>query len=94
MKSLYLIPALALLAACGDRETRETFTCPNGPDIAVTYSEAGALVTFGDGRSELLPPTETEGVYAKPGMVWSSEGFRTARLTDGPSSYACDQMAG
>ncbi len=94
MKPLFLIPALALLAACGERETRETYTCPNGPDLAITYSEAGALITFGDGRSELLPPTDKEEVYAKPGMVWASEGFRTARLTDGQSSYACDQMAG
>ncbi len=94
MRALFLIPALVTLAACGERETRETYTCPNGPALAVTYSEAGANITFASGRSELLPPTEKTDVYAKPGMVWDAAAFRSARLTDGPSSYRCDQMAG
>lgn len=92
---IFLIPALTLLTACGEgRESAATFACPNGPDIAVLYSEAGARLLFPGGRVEELPPTETEGIYAKPGIVWNAAGFRSARLTDGQQSFQCDQMAG
>lgn len=95
MRILFLLPAVALLAACNDSPSgSETYTCPNGPDLAVSYSEEGARILFPDGRVEVLPPTEFEETYAKPGIVWQSAGFRTARLTDGDRSYACDQMAG
>ncbi len=94
MRALLLIPAIAMLTACGERQTRETYTCPNGPSLAVTYSEAGAILTFANGRTELLPPTDKPDIYAKPGVVWDAAAFRTARLTDGQSSFLCDQMAG
>jgi len=95
MKPLILLPALALLVACNDGPSgSETYTCPNGPDLAVTYSDEGARILFPDGRVEVLPPTETEETYAKPGIVWQAAGFRTARLTDGERSFACDQMGG
>jgi hypothetical protein len=94
-RTIFTISALTLLAACGEsRERAATFTCPNGPDIAVLYSDEGARLLFAGGRVEELPPTETEGIYAKPGIVWNAAGFRTARLTDGPKSFQCDQMAG
>lgn len=94
MRGLFVIVALATLAACSERSTRETYTCPNGPSLAVTYSDAGANITFASGRTELLPPTDREDVYAKPGLVWNARAFRSARLDDGQSSYLCDQMAG
>ena len=84
---------LATLAACSDTEVA-TFACPNGPDLAVTYSGDSATIALNDGRTEILPRvTEGEEVYAKPGMVWQETSFRSARLTDGQRSYACDQSS-
>jgi hypothetical protein len=60
----------------------------------VKYSDDAVTIVFPDGRRELLPATENENIYAKPGTVWHLEAFRTARLTDGAKSYHCDQMAG
>ena len=96
MRSLILLGALALLAACGgdQRSGAATFTCPNGPDLTVLYSDEGALLVFPDGRREVLSSTETENLYAKPGVVWDARVFRSARLTDGERSLSCDQMAG
>jgi len=96
MKALCLIPALALLAACGSSSQNKlaTFTCPNGPSLVVTYSGDTAQITFPDGRKEVLAVTENENIFAKPGTVWQLVAFRTARLTDGQNSYHCDQMAG
>ena len=95
MRPHYLLPVLALLAACNDGPSgAETYTCPNGPDLRIGYSEEGALILFPSGRTELVPPTETVDLYAKPGIVWDARQFRSARLTDGNASYACDQMAG
>ncbi|MEM6610578.1 MAG: hypothetical protein AAF689_18620 [Pseudomonadota bacterium] len=93
---LFIFPiALAALSACGEsNDDLATYTCPNGPNIAVTYSEEGARLLLTGGRVEELPPTETENIYAKPGIVWNAAGFRTARLTDGDKSFQCDQMAG
>lgn len=95
MRALLTLPALALLAACGGSDTRTaTYTCPNGPDLSVAYADEGALIVFSTGRRELLEPTETEELYAKPGVVWDVRQFRTGRLTDGERSFQCDQMAG
>ena len=95
MKHLLLITALAALAACSEKSARATYTCPNGPDLVVTYSEDTATIVFPTGRVETLPRVE-EGreLYAKPGLVWDATQFRTARLTDDQSSLSCDQMAG
>ncbi|MEM9426689.1 MAG: hypothetical protein AAGA06_08295 [Pseudomonadota bacterium] len=95
MKKLFLIPVIATLAACGSqRNDVATFTCPNGPDLSVSFSGEGARITFPTGRVEQLQPTDTEELYAKPGVVFDNRQFRTARLTDGDKSYSCDQMAG
>ncbi len=95
MRPLFLISALALLAGCGeDMSSVATYACPNAPDIAVVYDDEGARLVFAGGRVEELPPTETEDIYAKPGIVWDVTSFLTARLTDGPKSIQCDQMAG
>lgn len=91
---LLVIPAFVALSACNEQESLETYTCPNGPDVAVAYSEEGALLRFVGGRTELLPPTDKPDIYAKPGIVWNSSAFRSARLDDGQESYLCDQMAG
>ena len=95
MKHLLLITALTALAACSEQSARATYTCPNGPDLVVTYSEDTARIVFPTGRVETLPRAE-EGreLYAKPGLVWDATQFRTARLTDNESSLSCDQMAG
>lgn len=95
MKKLLHIPALAVLVACGGQQSNlATFSCPNGPDLVVAFSDEGARITFPTGRIEQLQPTETEELYAKPGVVFDNRQFRTARLTDGDKSYSCDQMAG
>lgn len=94
MRPILLAPTLVLLAGCGENETQETYTCPNGPDFAVFYSEAGARLLFGNGRDELLPPTDDETIFAKPGLIWNTAGFRSGRLDVDQSSYLCDQMAG
>lgn len=95
MRALAVLPALFLLVACGGgRNDLATYTCPNGPDLVVNFSDDGARITFPDGRVELLPPTEFEELYAKPGVVFDNRVFRTARLTDGPQSFNCDQMEG
>lgn len=93
MKVLAGIMLLSVLAACGGPRT-ETFVCPNGPDLSVTYAEASAIVTLSDGRSVLLPADPArEGVYAKPGFAWADTSFRSGRLTDGSKSYGCDQSS-
>ena len=95
MRKLLLLPAFALLVACGDRQDAvATYTCPNGPSLVVAYSDEGARITFPSGRVEQLDTTETENLYAKPGVVFDTRVFRTARLTDGDKSFNCDQMAG
>lgn len=95
MRTLILLPALALLAACGgQQDALATYTCPNGPSLVVAYSDEGARITFPSGRVEQLASTDTENLYAKPGVVFDAREFRTARLTDGPQSFNCDQMAG
>ena len=68
--------ALATLAACGDRTSVATYTCPRGPDLTVEYSESGATLYFPDGRAELLPRPDPErpNLYAKPGLRWSTGG--------------------
>ncbi|MEM7720052.1 MAG: hypothetical protein AAF222_12700 [Pseudomonadota bacterium] len=89
------LPALLVLAACGSgRNDIATYTCPNGPDLVVNFTDDGARLTFPTGRVELLPLTDTEELYAKPGVVFDNRVFRTARLTDGQQSFNCDQMAG
>lgn len=95
MRPLVLLAALAALAACGGESSEATFTCPNGPDMYVAYAEDGVTLYFPDGRVEVLqrPDPERPNLYAKPGYRWAV-GFREARLDDGASSYACDQMAG
>ena len=96
MRGAVILLTLGVLAGCGEREKLTTFTCPNGPDLIVTYSEDSASIVFPDGRVEVLQRVEGDNpdLYAKPGVVWDASQFRTARLTDGPQSYNCDQMAG
>lgn len=94
MRALLLIPALAALAACGMQSKRETYTCANGPNLAVTYADDQATIAFPDGRVEVLDATDKPDIYAKPGMVWNSAAFRTARLDDEGKSLLCDQMEG
>lgn len=93
MKHLALIPALALLAACGGQERQAVFTCPNGPDLAVTYTEDSATLNFSNGRVEVLPRTSVDSeVYAKPGMAWRETTFREGRLDNEGTSYRCDEF--
>jgi len=94
MRTLVLLTALAALSACGMQEKRATYTCPNGPDLVVNYTEDQATLTFSSGRVEVLPVTEKEDIYAKPGIVWNAAAFRSGRLDDEGKSYLCDQMAG
>lgn len=95
MRPFLILPVLVSISACGAGESDlATFTCPNGPDIAVTYTDEAARLVLPGGRVETLPATESEDVYARPGVVWNVAGFRSARLTDGEKSYQCDQMAG
>lgn len=94
MRPLVVLAGLTALAACSGGPKTATFSCPNGPEIAVTYADATATITFANGRSEVLPQdASSETLYAKPGMVWSETGFRTGRLTDGQRSYNCDQTS-
>ena len=94
MRAATAIALLMGLAACGGGSKTATFSCPNGPEIAVTYLEDTATITFANGRSEVLPQDASrETIYARPGMVWSETGFRTGRLTDGQRSYSCDQTS-
>ena len=95
MRALAATVAVAALAACGDRSSVATYTCPRGPDLTVEYSDAGATLYFPDGRSELLPRPDPErpNLYAKPGYRWSTGG-RDGRLDQGSASYICDQMRG
>lgn len=91
MRSLVLIGALVVLAACSRNET-DTFFCVGGPDLAVNYQEDSATILLNDGRQFTLPEVE-EGLYAQPGIVWQEVDFRTARLTDGQRSFNCDQSS-
>lgn len=85
---------LLTLTACGGGSKTATFSCPNGPEIAVAYSEDVATISFADGRTEVVPLDPTrEGVYAKSGFSWSETAFRTGRLNDGTRSYSCDQSS-
>ena len=92
---LLLMIAATALAACGERPSEATFTCPNGPDLTVAYTPEGATLYFPDGRAELLPRPDPErpNHYEKPGYSWSV-GMRDARLYDRDKSYLCDQMSG
>lgn len=92
MRTALILLSLTALSACSGSEKRAMFTCPNGPDLIVTYTDDSATLLFDNDRSEVLTMTGEE-IYAKPGVVWQSTGFRSARLTDGPSSYACDQAS-
>lgn len=93
MRILLAVTLLLGLGACGGPKT-ETFVCINGPDLAVTYDDESATVTFANGRTELLPRDPSrDGVYAKPGVAWHDTAFRSGRLTDGSSSYSCDQSS-
>ena len=95
MKRLALLPLLGLIAGCGGMERNTTFTCPNGPDLAVTYADDTATIGFSDGRVETLTRTsEDPEVYSAPGMVWRMMDFATARLDDDRSSFRCDQLDG
>lgn len=95
MRALILLPALALLTACATQQTRvETYTCPNGPDLVVSYTDEGARIVFPTGRVETLAPTDRENLYATTGVVFDATAFRNARLTDGQQSYSCDQLGG
>lgn len=89
MKTFLLMGSLVLLAACS-RNERATFFCVNGPELGVTYTEDSATLVLNDGRQFTLPEVE-EGLYAQPGIVWQEVDFRTGRLTDGQSSFGCDQ---
>ena len=93
MRLLAIFPLLAL-AACGGGSDTATFSCLNGPEIAVTSTDAFATVTFSDGRVETAPSDPARaGVYAKPGFSWSETAFRTGRLNMGTRSYSCDQSS-
>ena len=70
-----------------------TYSCANGPDLAVAYGEEAATVTLGTGKSQTLPKAD-DGVYAKDGIVFQTTGFRTARYTTPSTSFHCDQMQG
>lgn len=95
MRALFILPALTLMAACGTEQSDlATYTCPNGPSLAVTTTEDAARIVFPGGRIEDLAATPTTGVFSRPGVVFDTRGFRTARLTDGEQSFACNQMAG
>ena len=95
MRAIIILPALTLLAACETEQSNlATYTCPNGPSLAVTSTEQAARIVFPGGRIEDLAATDITGVFAKPGVVFDTRGFRTARLTDGDQSFACNQMAG
>lgn len=95
MRAVLAVLALAALAACASEPKAATFTCPNGPDLAVFYSDEGATIRFPDGRVELLPRPDPDRpkLYAKPGYRFAV-GSREARLDDGGVSYICDQMGG
>ena len=81
------------VAACGGAKNA-AFSCLNGPGIAITYDDQSAVVTFANGRSEVVPSDPARaGVYAKPGFSWSETGFRSGRLNDGTRSYSCDQIS-
>lgn len=94
MRTFLLIAAMAALAACGMQSKRETYTCANGPTLAVVYDNDAATIAFPDGRVEVLPATDKPDIYAKPGIVWNAAAFRNARLDDGGTSLLCDQMEG
>ena len=95
MRALAALAPIIALAGCSSTPQTATYTCPNGPEIGVLYSDEAVTISYGDGRREDLPVDPSrDGFYAKPGLVWSDTGFRSGRLTDNTSSYACDQTSG
>ena len=95
MKYLAPIAALTVLAACDTGEKKGVFICPNGPSLAVTYTDDSATLAFSNGRTEVLPAADGDdpNLYARPGLVWHVDGLYSARLTDGLSSYSCDEIS-
>ena len=95
MKWLALLASLALIAGCGGMSRTATFTCPNGPDLAVAYADDTATIRFSDGRVQTLTRTaEDPDGYAGPGVSWRMVDFATARLDDDRSSFRCDLLDG
>ncbi len=92
MNRILTLLLLGGLAACSSSTETATFACPNGPNLAVVYTDDTAILTLPGGRTEALPKS-SDSVYAKPGIVWQIVAFRTARLTDGSKSYHCDQSS-
>lgn len=94
MKIILPLVALGLLVGCAGRKETATFLCLNGPDLAVTYVDDMAIITFVDGRSETLQRVDPEkpDLYAAPGITWNITGFRAGRLSEGRSSFGCDQV--
>ena len=95
MRIVWALFLCGALGACSEiLSPAEVYTCPNGPDLQVQYSDEGAEILFDDGTTQLLPPAgdEQPRVYAKPGFLWET-GFRSARLTDDTSSYHCDLLS-
>ncbi len=95
MRILVLTAGLAALAACDTSEKNAVFICPNGPSLAVSYTEESATLAFSGGRTEVLPLSGGDGasLYARPGLVWNVDGPFSARLTDGLSSWSCDEVS-
>ena len=97
MRGLFTLAAIVTLGACSDLvQTPDTYSCPNGPELVVSYSDAGAQIQYDNGRTVLIPPAgdDAPDVYAKPGFVWEVTGFRSARLSDDTNSYHCDKLSG
>lgn len=93
MRGMLALVMLVSLGACSTTKTA-TFSCPNGPTLAVTMTDTTATVAFDNGRTEVIPKSPTsDGFYTKPGVSWTNTGFRSGRLGDGNSSYACDQTS-
>ncbi len=94
MKTLIGLLALAVLANCAGRKTTATFLCLNGPDLAVTYVDDLAIITFVEGRTVELQRSDPNDpdFYSAPGISWTITGFRAGRLNDGRSSHGCDQV--
>ncbi|MEO9825785.1 MAG: hypothetical protein ABJF50_15325 [Paracoccaceae bacterium] len=94
MRGLIAFSFLMGLVACSTGPETATFSCTRGPEIAIVYSDDTAILTFADGRTEVLPSDPNRpGFYAKSGLVWSETAFRTGRLTNATSSYSCDQSS-
>jgi len=93
MRIITSLGALGLLAACTGGVEQATYSCANGPDIAVAYQEDTAVIVFPGGRSVTLtrPDPENLNRYAAPGTSWL-RGSREGRLSDGGRSLICDEF--